>query len=135
MYRMRVVSGLLIVFFLASAFVQTYSLPKSIARGKELYTTYCMSCHMQDGKGMENVYPPVAKSDFLKRPAKELIENVLKGQSGEVKVNGVVYNAIMPAQDYLKDEEIADILNYITNTWGNKNLKPFVPAQVKKARS
>jgi len=51
-----------------------------------------------------------------------------------VKVNGVVYNAIMPAQDYLKDEEIADILNYFTNAWGNKNLKLFTPAQVKKLR-
>lgn len=125
---------ILILMFSASAFVQAYSLPKSIERGKELYITYCQNCHMEDGKGMENVYPPVAKSDFLKRPAKDLIENILNGQSGEVKVNGVLYNAIMPAQNYLTDEQIADIINYVNNSWGNKNTVAVTPAQVKKLR-
>jgi len=134
MRKITVMASLLGILMIASAFVQTKNPPQTMVRGKALYTTYCMSCHMEDGKGMENVYPPLAKSDFLKKPAKDLIENILKGQSGEVKVNGVVYNAIMPAQDYLKDEEIADILNYFTNAWGNKNLKLFTPAQVKKLR-
>ncbi len=93
-----------------------------------------MNCHMADGKGMENAYPPVAKSDYLKRPVKDLINNVLKGESGELKVNGVLYNAIMPAQDYLTDGQIADVLNYVNNSWGNKNLKAITPEQVKKMR-
>lgn len=126
--------NVLFLLFVTSAFIQTYSLPNSIERGKEVYTTFCMNCHMADGKGMENAYPPVAKSDYLKRPAKDLINNVLKGESGELKVNGVLYNAIMPAQDYLTDGQIADVLNYVNNSWGNKNLRAITPEQVKKMR-
>ncbi len=85
-------------------------------------------------KDLEGAFPPVAKSDYLKRPSKDLIAVILKGQSGEIKVNGVVYNGMMPAQDYLSDQEIADVLNYINNSWGNKNLKPILPAQVKLLR-
>lgn len=134
MRSVKLVSGLLVLLFTASAFVQSYDLPKSIARGKALYVTNCMNCHMEDGKGMEGVYPPLEKADFLKRPAKDIIETVLKGQSGEVKVNGVLYNGVMPAQDYLTDTEIADILNYVNNSWGNKNPKAITPAQVKTLR-
>lgn len=134
MHRIMVIGNILFLLFVMSAFMQTYSLPKSIERGKEVYATFCMNCHMEDGKGMENEYPPVAKSDYLKRPAKDLINNVLKGESGELKVNGVLYNAIMPAQDYLTDGQIADVLNYVNNSWGNKNLKAITPEQVKKIR-
>ncbi|MDP1763215.1 MAG: cytochrome c [Sediminibacterium sp.] len=134
MRRIMVMGNILFLLFVMSAFIQTYSLPKSIERGKEVYATFCMNCHMADGKGMENAYPPVAKSDYLKRPVKDLINNVLKGESGELKVNGVSYNAIMPAQDYLTDGQIADVLNYVNNSWGNKNLKAITPEQVKKMR-
>lgn len=134
MGKLNVVVTLLGVLFMGTAFIQTKPVPQTMVRGKALYVTYCMNCHMEDGKGMEGVYPPLAKSDFLKKPAKMLIENILKGQSGEIKVNGVLYNAIMPAQDYLQDEEIADILNYFTNAWGNKNPILFTPTQVKKLR-
>ncbi|MBY0479966.1 MAG: cytochrome c [Chitinophagaceae bacterium] len=135
MKRVLLLSGIVLMFlFGASAFVQAYDLPKSIERGKELYTTHCMNCHMEDGKGMENVYPPVAKSDFLKRPAKDLIDNIMNGQSGETKVNGINYNAIMPAMNYLTDEQIADLINYVNNSWGNKNKIAVTPGQVKKIR-
>jgi nitrite reductase (NO-forming) len=134
MKRWMVVCGLLVFVFGAVAFVQPNNMAKSIANGKNVYTNNCMNCHMEDGKGLESVFPPIAKSDFLKRPTKDLINVVLKGQSGEIKVNGVLYNGIMPAQDYLSDEEIADVLNYINNSWGNKNLKPILPSQVKQLR-
>jgi len=126
--------GLLGLVCITEAFMQPAGLAKSVANGKTVYTNNCMNCHMEDGKGIANAFPPLAKSDYLKRPAKDLIAVILKGQSGEVKVNGVVYNGNMPAQDYLTDEEIADVLNYISNSWGNKNLKPILPSQVKQQR-
>lgn len=126
--------GLLGLVCITAAFMQPAGLAKSVANGKTVYTNNCMNCHMEDGKGIANAFPPLAKSDYLKRPAKDLIAIILKGQSGEVKVNGVVYNGNMPAQDYLTDEEIADVLNYISNSWGNKNLKPILPVQVKQQR-
>lgn len=117
-----------------SAFVQSSNLPKSVTKGKEVYAMYCMNCHMENGKGMTGVFPPLAKSDFLKKPPKALIENILNGQSGEVTVNGVKYNGQMVPHNFLTDEQIADVLNYINNSWGNKSATIFTPAQVKKLR-
>ncbi|MEN9459430.1 MAG: hypothetical protein RL135_2049 [Bacteroidota bacterium] len=134
MKRWMIISALLILVISSVAFVQPANLAKSIANGKIVYTNNCMNCHMEDGKGLSGAFPPLAKSDYLKRPSKDLIAVILKGQSGEIKVNGVVYNGMMPAQDYLSDEEIADVLNYINNSWGNKNLKPILPSQVKLLR-
>lgn len=125
---------LMILFVVGSAFVQAYSLPKSIERGKEVYTTYCQNCHMDNGLGTVGMNPPVAKSDFLKRPTNELINIVLKGQTGKVKVNGVNYDTPMLPLDYLTDEQIADALNYTRNSWGNKNPVAVLPSQVKKLR-
>ncbi len=63
-----------------------------------------------------------------------MIGVILKGQSGEVVVNGKKYNAIMPAQDYLTDIQIADVLNYVRNSWGNKIPGTIIPATVKALR-
>lgn len=129
------VGSLFLLMIAGSAFVQAYQLPKSIERGKELYTTYCQNCHMEDGKGMESVYPPLAKADYLKKyPVNSIIEIIVKGQTGEITVNGAKYNAQMLPLDYLTDEQVADILNYTYNSWGNKSAKAVTPAQVKKAR-
>ena len=125
---------LLVLTIAGSSFIQAFSLPKSIERGKEAYTTYCQNCHQADGKGTAGAFPPLAKSDFLKKPAKAMIDNILLGQTGETTVNGQKYNGVMPAQNYLSDDQIADILNYVRNSWGNKSAVAVTPAQVKKAR-
>jgi mono/diheme cytochrome c family protein len=101
-------------------------------KGKEVYTLYCQSCHMENGEGLEGVYPPVAKTNYLK-DTKKIIDVILKGQFGEITVNGKKYNTDMPAQAYLTDEQIADVLTYIRSSWGNK-YPPIKPAQVKAQR-
>jgi mono/diheme cytochrome c family protein len=101
-------------------------------KGKEVYALNCQSCHMEKGEGMEGVYPPLAKTSYLK-DTKKIIDVILNGQFGEVIVNGKKYNTDMPAQAYLTDEQIADVLTYIRSSWGNKY--PAVkPAQVKAQR-
>jgi mono/diheme cytochrome c family protein len=100
--------------------------------GKEVYALHCQSCHMEKGQGMEGVYPPLAKTSYLK-DAKKNIKIILEGQSGEITVNGKKYNNNMPAQPYLTDKEIADVLTYVRSNWGNKY--PAVKAaQVKAER-
>ena len=128
------ISGIAFAIFLLSSFMPGQSLSESIKRGKEVYALYCQSCHMEDGKGTPDLNPPLAKADYLKKPAKTLINVILKGQSGEVVVNGKKYNAMMPAQDYLTDEQIADVLNYVRNSWGNKIPGTITPAMVKALR-
>ena len=117
-----------------SAFIQTYDLSKSIERGKEIYTMYCQNCHMMDGKGVSGAFPPLAKADYLKKPVETFIDIILKGQSGEITVNSIKYNVQMPAQNYLTDEQIADVVNYARNSWGNKFSVAVTPLQVKKLR-
>lgn len=123
----------LMIFMLTSSFFQKYDLPKSIERGKEVYASYCTNCHMVDGAGTD-VFPPVAKTDYLKKPVKTLINIILQGQSGEITVNKKKYDALMPAQAYLEDEQIADVLNYIRNSLGNKIPVAITPDQVKALR-
>ena len=116
-----------------SGFSQPFNIKASIERGKEVYILECQSCHMAEGEGLPGVYPPVAKTDYLKQPTPFLINIILKGQTGEIMVNGTKYNTPMPAQDYLTDEKISDVLNYIRNTWTNKGAA-ITPAQVKTQR-
>jgi nitrite reductase (NO-forming) len=113
---------------------QGFNLQESIKRGKELYIVECQSCHMENGEGLPGVYPPLAKTDYLKKPSAFLIDIILKGQEGEIVVNGATYNTPMPAQAYLSDEKTSDILNYIRNSWGNKGAA-ITPAEVKTQRA
>jgi len=134
MYKASIVGCLFAgIGILTTSFFQKYDLPKSIERGKEVYATYCMNCHMADGIGTD-VFPPVAKADYLKKPVKTLINIILQGQSGEIMVNKKKYDALMPSQPYLEDEQIADVLNYIRNSLGNKIPVAITPAQVKALR-
>jgi mono/diheme cytochrome c family protein len=111
---------------------QTFDLKASMERGKELYITYCLSCHMDSGQGVENVYPPLAKADYLIADKKRSIQQVLYGAEGEMKVNGKTFNQPMLGFD-LKDEEVSDILNYVRNSFDNKG-EAIKPADVKAVR-
>lgn len=68
---------------------------------------------------MEGVFPPLANSDYLVKNKERSIHAIKFGQEGEITVNGTVYNNVMPAQG-LSDQEVADVMNYIQNSWGNK---------------
>jgi mono/diheme cytochrome c family protein len=121
------------ILILSSSFKkQTFDLKASVERGKDLYTTYCMQCHMDSGQGLEGVNPPLAKSDYLMADKNRSIQQILKGAEGEMKVNGKTYTQPMPAVD-LKDEEVSDILNYVRNSFGNKGAA-VTPDEVKAVR-
>lgn len=101
---------------------QQTPLQKSIARGKEVYTDFCMQCHMANGKGNGTTFPPLDGSDWLKKKRTESIHAVKYGQKGEIAVNGKKFNGIMPPMG-LSDEEVADVMNYVMNSWSNKTKK------------
>ena len=107
----------LVPFFIYS---QESSLSVSMKNGKSLYEDFCLRCHMPNGKGIEGVYPPLAKSDFLFKNIEESIKAIkFGGIEGEIIVNGVKYNSKMEKMG-LYDDEIADVMNYTLNSWGNK---------------
>lgn len=126
-------STVLCVAILVSSFTQDTK-QASVKRGQEVYSNNCQNCHMENGEGVESTFPPLAKSDYLMKDPARTIAIIIKGQSEPIKVNGKDYNAMMPAQDYLTDEQIADVTNYISNSWGNTYKKLITPAMVKAAR-
>src|SRR6185503_9068376 len=78
-----------------------FDLKASVVRGKDVYTAQCIACHMEQGEGIENVYPPLAKADYLKGDKNKLANKVLHGISGEMKVNNITYNGEMTTFDHL----------------------------------
>jgi cytochrome c len=111
--------------------VQNPKLSESIERGKEIYTDFCVVCHKVNGEGTIKIFPPLAGSDYLRNNQKESIKGIKYGQSGKIKVNGVEYNGTMTDLG-LSDEEVADVMNYINNSWGNKIKEIVTPEMVKK---
>ncbi len=128
-------AGFVVVAATAFSFrpVQKFDLKASIELGKEVYTAQCMSCHMEAGEGIESVYPPLAKSDYLAADKKRAIEQVLHGATGEMKVNGKTYDGVMTGFDMLTDAEVSDVLNYVRNSFGNKGAA-VTPEEVKAVR-
>ncbi len=114
---------------LTSFLYQDKSLEESIKRGSDIYADFCINCHLDKGEGVENVFPPLANSDYLMNKRSESIAGVKYGQRGEIVVNGVTYNNIMMPMG-LDDEEVADVMNYILNSWGNKSEKIVTPEEV-----
>ena len=110
------------------SFDQTFDLKASIERGEKIYTTQCASCHMVEGEGIAEVFPPLAKSDYL-NDKNRLIKVVLQGVRGPMKINGIEYNSEMPGVK-LTDQQVSDVLNFIRNSWGNK-AAAILPAEIK----
>lgn len=134
MRKLIIVTTFCISFILLMSFrvAQKFDLKASIERGKEVYNTQCITCHMDKGEGIEGVFPPVAKSDYLMADKGRSIRQILEGASGEMTVNGKTYNGEMPAID-LTDEQVSDVLNYVRNSWGNKG-QAVTPDEVKAQR-
>ena len=98
--------------------VAELTLEDKLKHGQTIYTQRCLACHQATGAGIPNAFPPLAESDYLNEDVKRAIEIVKHGLSGEIKVNGNVYNSVMPPQN-LSDQEIASVLTYIYHNWGN----------------
>lgn len=108
--------------------VKAANLEERIKMGKTVYNNTCLACHQEDGKGIENAFPPLAKSDYLNQDAGRAIDVVLYGKQGEITVNGKKYDGLMPAQ-VLSDEDIANVLSYVYASWENKK-REITPAMV-----
>ncbi|WP_158209325.1 copper-containing nitrite reductase [Myroides phaeus] len=108
------------------------TLAQQMTDGKNIFTRTCFACHQSEGQGIEGIFPPLAKSDYLNADVNRAIKTVINGQQGEITVNNVKYNSIMTSQ-HLSDQEISDVLTYVYNSWGN-NKKVVTPQMVKQNR-
>lgn len=108
--------------------------PAGASPGEVTYLTVCASCHQRDGRGVPSVFPPLAGSDYLMADKERSIRIVLGGLSGPIQVLGQTYNSSMPALPNLSDQQVADVLTYIRNNFGNRGA-PVTAAEVAAVRA
>jgi len=129
----------ILVFIFATAFAiqqPATGLKAAIARGKTVYENTCLACHQPDGSGVPNLNPPLVKTKWVLGDKKALAKIVLKGlQGGEIEIDGdKFHNPMPPLETVLSDQEIADVLTYVRNSFGNKASLVTV-AEVKALRA
>jgi len=90
-----------------------------IEKGKLVFMQTCAVCHQTQGQGLPHVFPPLAGSDFLMADKARSIRIVVRGTSGPIMVNGITYDSVMPPVVQLTDEQVAHVLTYVRNSWGN----------------
>ncbi|RIH65484.1 cytochrome c [Mariniphaga sediminis] len=102
--------------------------------GKKVYDAVCLACHMADGSGVPGMFPPLAQTDWVLEDKERLIHITLEGLSGKIVVNGEEYNSIMPPNSHLSDKQIADVLTYIRQSFGN-DASEITIEEVQKVRN
>ena len=108
---------LFLVIFISTSSLAQQSSGDSYMRGQILYEDFCLRCHLPDGTGETGLIPPLANADFL-QDIQATVQSIKYGIHGPITVNGVRYNNTMAPMG-LENNEIADITNYILNSWGN----------------
>jgi len=110
------------------------ALKASVDRGLLVYQQTCLACHQADALGVQNMNPPLIKTKYVLGNKTTLVQIVLKGMTGEVEIDGETYHNVMAPHNDLSDQQIADVLTYVRNSWGNK-AAAISPAEVKAIRA
>ena len=108
--------------------------PTVMKRGEAVYSKTCIACHQATGLGIPPVFPPLAESEWVAMGPSIAVRNILHGMTGPVTVKGATYNSMMPAVAGLSDGDIADVVTYVRNSFGNKGAE-VTEADVKAIKS
>ena len=124
----------------ATASGAAFDLQSSIGSGKAIYMQTCFACHQMTGMGVPGAFPPLVGTPYIKEDPRRLVAIVLKGIGGAITVDGKVYATGMPNPmltfPQLKDDKnVADVLNYVRNNFGNQVPAPITPDFVTKIRA
>lgn len=87
--------------------------------GKKLYMQYCATCHQANGSGVPNLNPPIGETEYVTGDKTGLINIILNGSDSGLEVNGQTYANVMPPHNFLDDGQVAQLLSYIRNSFGN----------------
>ncbi len=102
--------------------------------GEAIYNSRCLVCHQANGQGVAGVFPPLTETEWVTGDKGVLIRTVLGGIMGPLEVHGMVYQGVMPPwKAFLSDEEVAAVLTYIRQAWGNE-ASEVTPAEVAAVR-
>lgn len=131
MKTVDIITFLSLILVSQLSFAQNFDLKTSITRGKSIYTANCVACHMANGEGLIRVFPPLAKADNL-NDKNRLVKSIVLGERGKITVNGIDYNGEMTGFSNLSDKDVADLLNYIRNSWDNEG-EAILPKEIQPA--
>ena len=139
MKKIPLATTLLLAFAALASAEDAFDVKTSVERGKAVYMQTCMVCHQPTGLGLPPVFPPLAGTDFTTGDARRMVAMVIKGVNPPLKVNDVTYPTPMPSPELqfpiLKDDgKLADVVNYVRNSFGNKDEKGVTPAFVAAVR-
>lgn len=117
-----------------------FDLKASIERGKGVYMQTCLACHQITGMGLPGAFPPLADTDYTTGDVRRMVAMLLNGVNPPLKVKDVTYIAPMPALPTVypilkEDKAVADVVNYVRNSFGNKDEKGITPEFVGKVRA
>ena len=129
--KIIVIIYLLSLGIFSSLLFQNKTKTESIKAGLEIYQDFCLQCHLSTGIGVSGVFPPLKASDYLLENTNLSIAGIKYGLRGKILVNNEEYDGIMVRQG-LDNEEVADVMNYILNEWGNQTSAFITPNQVSK---
>ncbi len=105
-----------------------------VAYGAEIFASVCVTCHQPSGRGLPNAFPPLAGSDFLMADKGRSIDVLLSGWSKPITVNDRPYAASMPSFGCFSDVEVASVLTFARNSWGNAG-DPVITDEVARHRA
>ena len=103
-------------------------------RGAAVYARTCIACHQPTGMGLPPVFPPIANAPIVVGNPELPIKFILQGLMGPITVNGTTYNSMMPPVAGVTDADVADVLTYVRQSFGNKG-NPVSADQVKAVRA
>jgi mono/diheme cytochrome c family protein len=120
--------------FLAAAAVAAPD-AETMKRGAAAYAKgACIACHQPTGMGLPPVFPPLANAPIVVGNPELPVKFILQGLMGPITVNGMTYNSMMPPVAGVSDADIADVLTYVRQSFGNQG-NPVTADQVKAIRA
>ena len=93
---------------------------EQMKRGATVYARTCIACHQPTGLGLPPVFPPLANAPIVAGNPELPVKFILQGLMGPITVNGMTYNSMMPPVAGVSDADIADVLTYVRQSFGNK---------------
>jgi mono/diheme cytochrome c family protein len=117
---MRSTFAFFLTFIILSIVACVNTEPNRYAQGESIYKAACSDCHGDDGRGLKDLIPPLAKADFLEQHRDELACMLRNGMKDTIMVNQKNYAQYMPPQR-LSAVELSNVLNFINHAWGNNN--------------
>jgi mono/diheme cytochrome c family protein len=107
---------------------------EALLAGERVYDSYCLPCHMGNGLGAPGMNPPLAGTEYVLGDKDRLIKVILQGLNEPIEIKGEIYQNVMASHSFLSDQQVADVLSYVRQSFGN-DASEVTPEEVKQVRS